>query len=344
MRIADHLRGRDNNLNLLRALAASAVILSHSVVLLTGNVDLEFLRSSLGMSLGDIAVDIFFLVSGLLVTGSLAKKKDLKAYFLARVRRIYPGLMVMLLLVNIPLGLWLTSLPWLDYLSSPALIRNFFHNLILVVSAWTGLPGVMADAPWPHAINGSLWTLTYEIRLYIWLATCWAVSRLFKSRGNQAFGVAIFATWIAAFGAFLVAEDGYSGNPVPRLVLFFAAGMVLYVIREKVVLNWKWTLLVLAALVAAWFHGQAFRPAYGILMPYLILVLAYLPSGFIRGYNRLGDYSFGLYIYAFPIQQVLVFLRPDDSPIVHTCLALVLTMIPAWLSWNLVEKRFLHGR
>jgi len=344
MRVAEHLRGRDNNLNLLRALAAAAVVFSHAFVLVTGVFDLEPLRATFGMSLGDVAVDIFFVISGLLVTGSLARRNDIGAYLVARFRRIYPGLLAMLLVVNIPIGLWLTSLAWQDYLLSPGLRWNFFHNIVLVVSAWTGLPGVMDDAPWPHAINGSLWTLTYEVRLYLWLAACWAVSRLFRNRQASVFAFLVFATWSIAFAAFLTAAHGRTGNPVPRLVLLFAAGTLLHILRERIVLDWKGVLASLLALAAAWLHGPAFRPVYALVAPYLILAVAYLPSGPIRRYNRAGDYSFGLYIYAFPIQQILVRLRPGDSPFVHTALALACTAVPAVVSWHLVEKRFLHGR
>lgn len=344
MNLASHLRGRDNNLNLLRAVAASSVIFSHSTVLVTGAFDSEPLRPTLGMSLGDIAVDIFFIVSGLLVTGSIARKNQIAGYAMARVRRIYPGLLAMLLIVNLPVGLWLTTLPWREYLGSWELRTNFFHNLFLIKQAWTSLPGVVADAPWPHAINGSLWTLTYEVRMYIWLGAIWALARLFRNRHAAAFQALVVATWIVSYVAFLFAEHGRAGDPVPRLVLMFSSGALLYTLKERISIDWKTCGVVAGILFASWWQDALFRPAYGLFAPYLVLVAAYLPSGFIRRYNDVGDYSFGLYIYAFPIQQILVKFRPDDPPIANALLSLAATTVFAWLSWHLIESRFLHGR
>lgn len=344
MNLACHLRGRDNNLNLLRAVAASAVIFSHSSVLVTGVFDAEPLRSTLGMSLGDIAVDIFFVVSGLLVTGSIARKDDIRGYAMARVRRIYPALLAMLIVVNIPVGLWLTELPWLEYLRSGELRANFVQNLLLVKRAWTGLPGVMTDAPWPHTINGSLWTLTYEVRLYIWLGASWALARAFRNRRAAVFQGIVAATWIASYVAFLLAAHGRAGDPVPRLVLMFSSGALLHTLKERIVLDWRLCGMAAGVLFACWWQGSLFRPAYGLLAAYLILVAAYLPSGWVRRYNAVGDYSFGLYIYAFPVQQILVKYRPDDAPLANALLSLAVTSGFAWLSWHLIESRFLQGR
>lgn len=344
MNLASHLRGRDNNLNLLRAIAATAVIFSHSSVLVTGIFDAEPLRSLLGMSLGDIAVDVFFVVSGLLVTGSIARKNDLRGYAMARIRRIYPGLLAMLLVVNIPVGLWLTTLPWSDYLRSGELRANFVQNLFLLKQAWTSLPGVMSEAPWPHTINGSLWTLTYEVRLYVWLGAIWALARLFRTRSGAAFQSLVAATWIASYVAFLFAADGRTGDPVPRLVLMFSSGALLYTLKDRVVLGWRACAAFAAILVASWWQGPLFRPVYGLVAPYLVLVAAYLPSGVVRRYNAVGDYSFGLYIYAFPVQQILVQFRPHDPPFANALLSLAVTSAFAWTSWHLVESRFLAGR
>jgi peptidoglycan/LPS O-acetylase OafA/YrhL len=245
----------------------------------------------------------------------------------------------MLLLVNIPLGLFLTKLHWQDYLASPGLRGNFVHNLLLVKSAWTSLPGVLSDAPWPHAVNGSLWTLTYEVRLYIWLGACFAIARIFRKRQDSAFAVLIWATWIVALSGFAIADHGRGGNPIPRLVLMFASGMLMHQYRERLRISWAISASALVILVIAWIHGPSFRMSYGLIAPYLFVALAYLPKGAIRIYNRAGDYSFGLYIYAFPIQQTLVLFRPEDSPLQNAAHSALITFVFAWLSWNLVEKR-----
>lgn len=119
----------------------------------------------------------------------------------------------------------------------------------------------------------------------------------------------------------------------------FASGMLMHQYRERLRISWSIATAAFALLVIAWIHGPSFRMAYGLIVPYLFVALAYLPNGAIRIYNRAGDYSFGLYIYAFPIQQSLVLLRPEDSPLQNATLSTLITLVFAWFSWNLVEKR-----
>jgi len=163
--LADYAVGRDNNFNLMRFIAASLVLLSHSYAL-TGVAQDPLLAVS-GMDFGHLAVDIFFVTSGFLVTGSLIKRADVRAFAGARLLRIVPGLLVANVVTVFVIGAIFTSLPLLDYLGKKDLYRFVFDNTILVTGdlRWT-LPGVFADNPIKDAVNGSLWTLPYEVELY----------------------------------------------------------------------------------------------------------------------------------------------------------------------------------
>jgi peptidoglycan/LPS O-acetylase OafA/YrhL len=105
MRLAEvGSRERDNNFKLIRVAAALAVLVTHSFVLATGDRDAEPLNDSLGLTLGDIAVDVFFVTSGFLVTASLLRRERTLDYLRARALRVYPALWAMLLVVVFALG------------------------------------------------------------------------------------------------------------------------------------------------------------------------------------------------------------------------------------------------
>jgi peptidoglycan/LPS O-acetylase OafA/YrhL len=89
-------------------------------------------------------------------------------------------------------------------------------------------------------------------------------------------------------------------------------------------------------------NQNLFFVVYNLVLAYMLLFLAYVPSGFVRAYNRLGDYSYGLYIYAFPVQQTAVALFPGISPLRLILISAPITVALAALSWHLVEKRALR--
>jgi len=109
MKLVDYAQSRDNNFNLIRIIAALSVLVSHSFVLATGNPNAVPLRASIGMTLGTFAVDAFFIVSGFLVTASLVNRQNIIDFVWARVLRIYPALLVMVLLTVFALGPYFTS-------------------------------------------------------------------------------------------------------------------------------------------------------------------------------------------------------------------------------------------
>ena len=175
MRLSDYAVGRDNNFNLIRLLAALSVIFSHSIAVLglPGNCEVFFDR--LGLSAGEMAVDVFFVASGFLVTGSLVNRGSLIAFLWARTLRIYPALWVMLALTVFVLAPALTTLPVADYLRAPGTYEYFWKCATLIGGVRYSLPGVFETMPLKGEFNGSLWTLPIELRMYLYLAAGWFV-------------------------------------------------------------------------------------------------------------------------------------------------------------------------
>jgi peptidoglycan/LPS O-acetylase OafA/YrhL len=275
--IASLAQGRDNNLNLMRALAACMVIVSHSYVLTSGITGSEPWQATLGMSPGAMAVDIFFVVSGFLVTGSLLKSQSAWLFTVARVLRIYPGLWVALLLTTLMVGVGFSSLSFGDFMAHPQTWRYVVRNALMVIGGESALPGSFASNPFPDAVNGSLWTLRYELRLYLLLALLWVVSGwLPKSRRR----VVWFSGNVLVLAALLMAVYllQHSRGPIAPFVemgTMFFAGAAACTVRSRIGLRAEGLTAALLALVAAagW-SPMVFGFAYALLLPYVLFHLA----------------------------------------------------------------------
>ena len=151
----------NNNINALRFIAAFMVIFSHSFVLVNNELPLIF-----GISVGGVAVDIFFVLSGYLIAKSWSRDENILRYFLRRFLRIFPALFVIVLLTIFVLGPLTSNLSPEAYFANPD-VYKYLLNAILIRNDY--LPGVFENNPYPNAINGSLWTLTIEACMYLLL-------------------------------------------------------------------------------------------------------------------------------------------------------------------------------
>src|SRR5271163_4519872 len=334
--------GRDNNFNLIRLAAAVSVLAGHSVAVLGLPSSREFFFDHLGLSLAEMAVDVFFVTSGFLVTGSLVNRGEVIAYLWARALRIYPAIWAMLLLTVFVLAPALTTLPPADYFASPKTHDYFIKCATLIGRVRYSLPGVFETMPLHGEFNGSLWTLPIELRLYCYLAAGWLVLAAAPAIRLKAMSI---AAPIAAC-AFLVLIlrgrlFGAPFNAADTRVFMFLYGTTLYLWRDKVPMRPAILFAALACLLIASVNEQAFFVVYVVSLAPLVLHLAYLPKGRVLAFNDWGDCSYGVYIYAFPIQQTLAFLFPGMSLIAMVALSGSVTVGAAALSWNGIERRAL---
>ena len=334
--------GRDNNFNLIRIVAAGGVLVSHAFPIALGRGSPEPMDAVTGLSLGWICVGVFFAISGFLITRSFDRKPHVTEWVSARIMRLYPALVVVCLLVAFVYGPVFTTLAPADYFGQPHTYTYVPRNLSLAALQYD-LPGVFTASPYPSAINGSLWTLFHEIACYA-MVLCLGVIGAVASRGRFALFLAIYVVGYALTGIDGVAQH-LPGKLAGwrQLSLPFVIGMALYVWRDRVRLSWL--LAAALAALAVVLHGTAlFRPAFVGAIAYTTFVLAYLPAGSIRRYNELGDYSYGLYVYAFPTQQALVATIGTMTPLANIALALPISLLCAVLSWYWVEKPMLERR
>ena len=321
----------DDNFLLLRLIAASMVIYAHSYPLSGMHKADIFVRNGWGTNAGAIAVNLFFCVSGFLVTGSLVRWNNTVAFIKARALRLFPAYAVCLLVCAYMLGPAVTSLPLDAYLHNASTHSYVTGNLGLRHMQHT-LPGVFESLPYTGAVNGSIWTLPAEATMYLWLAAL----------GTFGFFRRTWLATCAVLALALVASRYWLDMPVlsvnPRYLPFatmFAIGVLAYLHRSRIPLG---HLGMLASVTVAWAtHRSIFGNAT------LLLAQAYFCFWFAycvpwRGFNRLGDYSYGVYLWGFPCQQFVVLWLGHPRPAQICLLALPMALALALVSWHVVEQ------
>lgn len=343
MYLSDLINSKDNNFNLIRMLAAFAVLFSHSFALATGNAANEPLRTIIGITPGHIAVDVFFITSGLLVARSLFYRRNLIEFAVARALRIYPGLIVAVCICIVS-GALVSSLTLHDYFASPITLDFLITNSFMLLGDVQELPGVFANAPFDNSVNGSLWTLPWELKMYAFLGVFGFIT-LLLNYVYKANWLAIFTTCFFIFCTINYFEFHFFTEirghyyKMYRFGTLFFFGAVIYLFRSKLFFNKTIFWVFISLLVISSFNHDLFFVLYTIMLPYIVLYLAYIPGGKIREYNKLGDYSYGIYIYAWPVQQFIAVSITNVSPVEMIILSTIITFCFAYASWHLIESK-----
>jgi len=339
-RLASLVAGRRNNFDALRLAAAVLVIFGHSFAITSGTLADEPLWrfSRQQFHSGMLAVRIFFIISGFLIAASYLRLGRLGDFARNRALRIFPGLVAAVLVTVLVIGPLATSLPLGDYFRDPRTGAYFKTLTLRLHGANDRLPGVFEGNPLAASVNGSLWTLFYEVVCYA-LAAAMGVLGLLRKR--VMLPVFMAAMLVRPLILALAPASSLLGGESLHLGQAFVAGMLAYVGRDSIPISGRLALLAAGGLVAgtALGLGNLLVPVLGT---YLVLVLAYSPSISLHDVARRGDYSYGLYIYAFPVQQLIV--QAAGRPMSHTLnflAAVPATLLLATLSWHMVEKRFL---
>lgn len=338
-------KGRDNNFNLIRFVAASLVLVSHSYPLAMGNGFPEPLSNSLSTSWGSIAVDVFFIASGFFIATSFSYKSSLKSFVMARVLRIYPALIVVTLLTVFLLGPIFTKLSIFDYLSNTQTLQYLIKNMTLVSGIEYNLPGVFEDNPYKQAVNGSLWTLPYEIKMYFLLVVFCSLFTHSTTRLSTTWPIdkiLFISLTVIALVLHLSnhSYNFYDGQSLKLFTMFFL-GSSFYFLQNRIQINSKTGILLITILASSTVNKDAFFYIYTLSLAYIVFYLAYIPAGKIREFNKFGDYSYGMYIFAFPVQQMVSACIVGISIWGMIGLSFIFTFLMAYLSWELIEKNAL---
>ena len=333
--------GRSSGFDYLRVILATAVVFWHAFTIIHERTFNDSVLATPWRGLVMFILPMFFALSGFLVAGSLFRN-SISGFVGLRVIRIYPALAVEVLLSAFILGPLLTSFPLSHYFGA-----KIFSRYLLNMLGWIhySLPGVFLTNPTPNVVNGQLWTVPWELWCYLSL-TVLALLRITKSR--VLFLAVTVAATVVVYGIQLYLHHGQwdhtGGMAGETLPLSFLYAVAVYLYRDK--LPWNGWLFVASLVVMGLVFevvpagdylagpAAAYATIYlGLLNPKKIWIL--------RG----ADYSYGLYIYHFAIQQALIFLLPGGRQwYIIFPLSFVLTAAFAAFSWHLVEKPALGAR
>ncbi len=309
-------------------------------------------KISLGLTLGTIAVDIFFITSGFLIASSFFERNNIIAFVWARILRIYPALIMAIIFCVFIVGLFFTTNMTSEYLYNIQTYKYFFKNTTLFFGVEYNLPGVFVDTPHKNTVSVSLWTLPYEVRMYIFLAIIASALVFFQKRlgKKNILKIVFLCIAIIAIPANII-NRFYQFAPGWHFFRFFSmffVGVAFYVHRNNIYLSSRLFFLIFTLLLLSFFtallsfiYKELFYVIYAISLPYLVFYLAYVPSGSIRNFNKFGDYSYGIYIYAFPVQQSVAATIPNVSVGTMILVSFSITFVLSFLSWHLIEKKCL---
>lgn len=334
--VADAQNGRTTGFDLMRISLAAAVILYHSWPVCYGDPADIAAWSGPYRPLIMLMLPMFFALSGYLVAGSLERTKGMHRFIGLRAIRIVPALAVETFLCAILLGATLTTLPLAEYFSA----REFWGYFLNIIGrVHYTLPGVYHDLPKADIVNVSLWTVPYELECYLALVLLVWVG---LTRNRYVFLAAVLIA--CAVAPYVITPPEMMGRPEGKLlVMCFLCGVVLYKFRDKLPHNF---FLMLAALAIALlqFKGQQFAYWGAPFAAYVTAYLGLLKAPEIPVISK-GDYSYGLYLFAFPLQQLQVYLFPEHRDWYwNFSFAMITGLIYAAFSWHVVEKPILGRR
>ncbi|HQZ11847.1 MAG TPA: acyltransferase [Devosia sp.] len=311
---------RANSFDQLRLFAALLVLAGHSYPL-TMNIAPTFL----GRSLHTLGLEIFFAISGYLVAESIARDPHPLRFLAKRALRIFPALWVATAILLI-FGLTITNLRPIDYLQSTQ-TTSFLKNLVLDIQH--ALPGVLVDNPYGPAINGSWWSLPFEVMLYLLLLLCMFIGRRF--------GIFLI---IAIYAALTVLQQSGVSNGRLNLFLtvggFFVAGAALSALKRTAPPNALVALLLL--LIAFLLRNEMQNWYMPALLAYCVVSFGLMADRMPIVARWLGDPSYGTYLYAFGAQQAVIAITPGIGPLLVTLLSAPIAVLLGVLSWRFVER------
>jgi peptidoglycan/LPS O-acetylase OafA/YrhL len=344
--------GRDNRFDNFRLIFALTVLCAHSYFAAEGHHSGDPLAKLClnQITLGSIAVDAFFAISGFLVTESWNHSRGVVDFLRRRVLRIYPGFVIACLFiaaVAAPLGA-----PSLTQYRSEFQPGGFAETVVFLRQPL--IPHSFLSNPARNIVGGSMWTISFEFGCYLGVAAL-GLTGLLRGRVLAVLlaGALLANLWcdLAAWSylqvtGFWMPSDRWNWRPWSdwaRFLSFFLAGSVAYLYRDSIPRSRRLAIGCGLVLIVA----TQIPPGFVALLPiagvYLLFYAAF-PPGAVEATKGRPDFSYGVYLYSFPIQQLIVSWIHGIGPWLLSALAIPLTLIAAVFSWYVVERPMLSLR
>lgn len=348
------IKSYPNNFDIIRFVLAASVILCHSFAIYYGyekflHTEPFMVWSSQQISIGSVAVDLFFIISGFLIVKSFETSSGTFNYLTKRILRIYPGFIVAFLLSILIAGFIGSELAhnWEGY-------KLYFHylykkkELVRLFTLQDSYQKIFfKDSPEP-GVNNSIWTIQFEFFCYL-LVPLFAWLGFFKNKW------CFLIAFIMMYLIFFLQLKGYIfpfknwnnlffGNPyfVPRFVMYFLAGACFYHFRTVIVRSNFLALFAFIALAISFFWIKCIDMVLPLAGSYFLFFLVFHPRIPFGGFAKYGDFSYGVYLYGWPVQAlVFYFFKDYIHPYSFFFIALPIAVLMAFLSWHIVEKPLL---
>lgn len=286
-----------------------------------------------------IGLCIFFSISGYLIAKSAVTSPSVKNYLWKRFLRIQPLLIVVCILCVFIVGPLFTLLNTLDYFKNIS-TYTYFRNIMPLFGIQFGLPQVFSNNVGEPGLNGSMWTLVVEERLYL------IVGLLFLLKENRKLW---FVYFVGLLNIVWLIHNVFFNH---HLIEYLNGGHIFYMLiflnaTSLFLLNSNFTKNLLFILLAAPFFlfivqfSALNQSIQVIIIPFLIIAIARIkaPTNHI---GKHGDFTYGIYIFSFPIQQMLIALKVvNNNPLLLFFFTLAIVIPMAILSWHLLEKKML---
>ncbi len=291
-------------------------------------------------SSGKLVMPIFFFLSGLLITQSIEHSSSNRNFLWRRALRIYPGAWLAILVSACVIGPLVTTLPLRTYFTHP-LFFQYLSNCFLV-KVYFYLPGVFEHSIVGPFVNSSIWSLSLEIKLYILL-----VFTTFIPKKICIPLTAIVVLLLVIIGEFFYSpvetrlKDLLSNQFVlssyTDYTVYFLVGNLCYYLHRHITIRNYWLPVIVVAWAAV-LHSPFEDLIYFLLLPASVLFFSANQIKWIHAINPKADLSYGIYLWAFPAEQLITnYLHPANLTISFFLILLFITPI-AFFSWTIVEK------
>ena len=323
---------RNNNFDLLRLLLAFTVFLGHCYAL-TGSYDLRFINYLLN---SERAIQGFFVISGFLIFMSYEKSRSLVEYYNKRVRRLYPAYAFAIVFFLITFSL-ISAESFLNYFTSINLYKYLLNNMLFLNFLQPSLPGVFQNHI-NSAVNGALWTLKIEVMFYISVPFLVLLLRRFNKLIVFS-SVYILSSLYLYFVRNIYVSDILARQLPGQLFYFCAGGMCYYYSGYFLKYSSQLILMAIVGYIANYFVNMFY------LLPIIIpIIVIYFAISFycLGNFGKYGDVSYGVYIYHFPIIQLLIWFGLFNyNPFVGVIVATIILILLSLFSWHFIEKKYL---
>lgn len=330
---------RNNNIQVIRLLAAFFVMAGHMGVLIGGIVPGVFFDSAHA-----VGIKIFFLLGGYLITASWMKDRHVMSYAVKRIFRILPELIFYVLVMTFVLGPFLSFLPFKEYLMHVQ-VREYLKNIFFYIGFV--LPGVFAENIYPHTVNGSLWSLPVEMVMYVMVPIILELTGIFKKYRNQ---ILVFVSLLAIAGMQYARKVVFADSlPVIYhidlkqaflVIPFYLIGCIYTIPAVKKRLNLQAASVLLLLSMCIDRQGIVGEITEYIVLSYFIFSLAFSAEPFFAEKMKKLDISYGMFLWGFPIQQIVVQFFVKHHLTVNYMLCLVVSLAVTAL-FAMVSAKFI---